>query len=150
MRLNVALDTNLLVLLCIGTTRPALLGRHKRLKAYSKNDHVGLRRQISGAEKLVVLPYAIAEVSNLLDKDDLWPSVYVPFFRELVANAEEISADSANILSKSTTGWLGVTDSAWVHLIDEATLLLTADNRLFHEAQRAGRATRLFQPEAVQ
>lgn len=143
---NVALDSNLLVLYCVGVSRPEKIGSHKRLRPYRKEDFNNLRRIMSGAENLVIISYSIAEVSNLLDKDALWQSVYLPVLRELVGASKEIVPDSARVLRERTTEWLGVTDSAWLHLLDDDTLFLTSDSRLFAEAQRVDRKALLLLP----
>jgi hypothetical protein len=53
---RLALNSNLLVLLCIGKTRPDLIETHKRTRQYRTDDFRALVRQMRGAERLVAMP----------------------------------------------------------------------------------------------
>jgi hypothetical protein len=63
---TVILDTNLLILLVVGATSPKYIAKHKRLKAYSKDDYALLLGIMTSASKVIVTPNILTETSNLL------------------------------------------------------------------------------------
>lgn len=141
----VALDSNLLTLWCVGRALPDMVGVHKRLRAFTRNDLLRLRRVMSGATRLVILPYALAEVSNLLDRDPHWQSRLLRSLREIAAVASEPTVQSVEVLRRPEPRWLGLTDTAWLHYLEKDTLLLSTDRRLVAAALQVGRSARLFE-----
>lgn len=61
---RIAVDSNLLLLLVLGSTRRDLVGSHKCLRTYCFDDLVLLRELLDGAI-LIATPNAWTEVSNL-------------------------------------------------------------------------------------
>ena len=61
----VILDSNLLVLLVVGTTSRSYIGKHKRLRAYTDRDFVLLLEVLSAAQRIIVTPNTVTETSNL-------------------------------------------------------------------------------------
>ncbi|MGH9477535.1 MAG: hypothetical protein ACRD1C_14630, partial [Terriglobales bacterium] len=61
------LDSNLLVLLTVGTASRAYISRHKRLQAYSEADFDLLVEVIAPVSKVMVTSNTLTETANLLD-----------------------------------------------------------------------------------
>ena len=137
---NVAIDTNLLLLLIIGEASRSFIGRHKRLKAYLPADFDLLCQFISHAEQLIVTPNALTEVSNLADNGVLEPlrSEISNVFRSHVARFTERYHNSRLVMNDAAFGRLGLTDSAWLVTVDSETVLLTSDLDLYLAALDRG------------
>ncbi len=60
------LDANLLVLFVVGRTSPHLIGKHRRVRAFSADDYELLIRVMGAAKQIVVTPNTLTETSNLL------------------------------------------------------------------------------------
>lgn len=63
-------DTNLLVLLVVGSVNPDRIETFKRTRRYSRSDFDLLERVLRGYQSLVTVPHILAEVSNLTDLND--------------------------------------------------------------------------------
>lgn len=141
---KVALDTNLLVLFCVGSLGRARLESNKRTRGFTLGDFRSLSSFLEGADKLVTLPYVMAELSNLLDKERDWPTAYVPLIRQLLHECEELTVAAKDVFATAPIDWLGLTDAAWIALLDDETILVSADARLVAEALRVGKAALAF------
>ena len=62
---KVAVDTNLLLLLLIGSVAPDFIDNHKRLRAYTLADFLLLEEDLKSADSLIATPNVLAELSNL-------------------------------------------------------------------------------------
>lgn len=141
---RIAIDTNLLVLFCVGSIKRGLIATHKRTRAFSAEDFDELKAVIAGADRFVTLPYVIAEVANLLDRDANWATRIAPILAAFLELADEAGVSSRSVISMPQIGWLGLTDSAWVDALHDDTLLLSADKRLVSAALQAGKHAALF------
>ena len=65
---RIILDTNLLLLLVVGLTDPALIGKHKRTRSFEVTDYDLLVNVLSGYNEIVVTPHILTETSNLLSQ----------------------------------------------------------------------------------
>jgi hypothetical protein len=63
---DVSIDSNLLLLLIVGSTSRAYITKHQRLKAYTAEDFDKLASVIGCYDKIVLLPHTLTETSNLL------------------------------------------------------------------------------------
>ena len=59
------LDTNLFVLLVVGSESRDLISKHRRLEHYSPEDYDILLDLLEGADQLFVTPNTLTETSNL-------------------------------------------------------------------------------------
>ena len=59
------LDSNLLLMLCIGSVDRKLVRKFKRTKAYSENDYDILCRFVGAFQKILTTPNILTEVNNL-------------------------------------------------------------------------------------
>ena len=136
---RVALDANLLVLLVVGSVKRSLIGTHRRLQEYLPEDFPLLIEHL-GERDLVTIPNALTEASNLLPS-----SVAEPDRSELMAalanfadQAAETYVPSARACSDANYLRLGLTDVAWLAMLDRETELLTADLALYRAALDRG------------
>jgi len=64
----VFLDTNLLVLLVVGSVDRGQVERHRRTKRFTVEDYDRLVRLLEGLEQVFVTPNTLTEASNLLER----------------------------------------------------------------------------------
>ena len=134
------IDTNLLVLLIVGSVGRDLIAKHKRLRgAYTAEDYdilVGLLRPV---DRVFVTPNTLTEASNLLghhgepERSRLFDKL-----RILIQESEEFVVTSVDASSNSAFGRLGLTDAALLELITAESPLLTADLDLYLAALEKG------------
>jgi hypothetical protein len=65
---GVLVDTNLLILLLVGQTRPELIGQYAHTKEYSVEDFQLLSRLVERFRFIRTTPHILTEVSNLSGK----------------------------------------------------------------------------------
>ena len=132
---RIAVDTNVLLLLLIGSVDPAYIARHKRLGTYRARDHSLLLEQLVGAE-IVVTPTALAEVSNLATygvQDPLRTRV-MDRLRQFIQATAEHYRPSRDLVGATEFGRLGLPDCSWLDALDTNTVLLTDDLGLYNAA----------------
>lgn len=133
------LDTQLLVLLLVGLTDKSLIGRHKRLKAYSEPDFELLKSTIARVSSLVVTPNTLTEVSNLIRQVPEPHSTKISeTMREFVLATEERHVESNQAVRMEHFAKLGLTDAVVINICENSVPLLTADLDLYLSALRSG------------
>lgn len=134
---QVAIDTNLLVLLIVGTADRAFIARRKRLRAYTVADYDLLLKTIAGARP-VVTPTGLAEISNLIRQGIAEPmrSRIVAIFRQIIDSSPERYKESKGLSHDAAFPRLGLTDSSFLEVASTGYTLLTDDAELYHEAAR--------------
>lgn len=133
------LDASLLVLFIVGSTRRDLIGRHKRLKAFTMEDYDLLLRLISDAPQVIVTPNTLTETSNLISQIDEPARTQIrEVFRRVVEATEEEYVSSRAAVSARSFLRLGLTDAGLLHLMSETRSLLTTDLDLYLSALQLG------------
>lgn len=127
------LDTNLFVLLIIGTIDREKIKDNKRTGAYSPDDFDLLLRFINGFSKIVVTPHILAETSNLADVfNKKLKSLPFEVIKKLLeaGGFEEQQIPALQVCE--TSGFLryGLTDSGLVEVARNSYLILTDDLRM--------------------
>lgn len=137
---TIALDTNLLLLLLVDRTAPAFLTKHKRLRAYTARDFNRLLEAMRRARAVRFTPHCIAEVSNLLGHgvDDPLRTHLFRGLRAFIETSEERSQSSRSASNRPEFLRLGITDAAWLEMMDQKTILLTDDGDLHRAATALG------------
>ena len=132
----IAVDTNLLLLLTVGQVARNYVEVHKRLRRYKVSDYRLLLDQLDGFSELVLLTHSLAEVSNMLGQGVRAPLHGLLFLRlrEIISNCSEIAVPSQTAADHEAYLRLGLTDAAWLCLLDKGAALLTDDQELFHAA----------------
>ena len=135
-RSSLLLDSNLLLLLVIGTYDLRLVDTFKRVSNYSASDFAILARLISGFRNLLATPHVLTEVSNLANS--LPWSIKADWFNHFsrrITRLEERHIPAANLASLPEFSVFGLTDAALFELA-KSTLLVTADERLASHLRR--------------
>lgn len=135
------LDSNLLVLLVVGLASSELIGRHKRLKAYSASDFQLLSTYLSMASAVMLTPNTLTETSNLVRNIEKPAKTRIGLvLNSFVLNAGETYVAGAAAVARPEFFRLGLTDSALLAPEFSELTLLTADLQLYLAALRAGRS----------
>lgn len=139
MNTTVILDSNLLLLFVVGTTRRSYIATHKRLRAYSEPDFVLLLEIIERADHVVITPNTLTETSNLLGhmaepaRTQLFKT-----FRALIETGTEVYYESRKAVNSPAFLRLGLTDSVLSNLCNEHVSLVTADFDLYQATLASG------------
>ncbi len=138
MKPAILLDSNLLLLLVLGSFDLRLIASFKRLSAFSTADFY-LLRDFTRKSRLATTPHVLTEVSNLANA--LPQSVRAPclrYFAVIASAMEEVYMPSAELASHKIFPLFGLTDSA-VSVMAKTTILLTEDGRLRAYLAQEGR-----------
>ena len=139
------LDTNLLVLLIVGSVNRDRIARFKRTTDYSSADWDLLTGMLEQISQRYTLPHVLAEVSALTDMKGPELGVARTVLLRLVGQLREIQITSANASGTPLYTRLGLTDAA----IGEAARrhrcsVLTNDSALCAALADQGSSVALF------
>lgn len=136
----IAVDTNLLVLLVVGSASEDFIDRHKRTSAYGREDFRLLRTILLEAEGLVLTPHVLAETSNLA-RQFKRPGVDLigGVLRGLIERSREVAIPARDAVRRVEFRYLGLTDAALLAVDADDITLLTDDFDLYHASLSAGR-----------
>ena len=145
----VLVDTQLLVLLIVGSTKPDLIGRHKRTKGtYTRRDYELLLDLLGYAPKFMFCPHVASEVSNLVAQyGEPDRSSLMAVFKALLNNASEVPIASAVAMERPEFITLGLADAAQLALCGPDSVILTDDEPLFRAASVHGMTVLHFADE---
>ena len=135
-----AIDTNLLVLLTVGTASESFIARHKRTQAYTAADFLLLQTLIAGADGVLFTPHVLAETSNLIRQfgnPGLRDILVV--FRGVVERTREVFVRSADAVRRPEFRYLGLTDAGLLTIEEDDVMLLTDDFDLYRASLSSGR-----------
>jgi hypothetical protein len=137
---TLAIDANLLILLVVGTTARELIGKHKRLRAFSIEDFDLLVDMLSIASGIVVTPNTLTESSNLCGQIDEPARSRIYFnLQAFIAKCIEVYVASRVGSQQGEFRRLGLTDAVLLTLEDPSVTILTTDLDLYLAATRRGR-----------
>jgi hypothetical protein len=133
-----ALVTNILLLWIVGAATGRVLG--KRLRSYSEVDLPILQTCIEGHHRLIVTPNVWTEVSNIWDFgiDGLARRTIQQTLSDAIQSSLEIAKASREAAADPDFDRLGLTDCAWLAVLDRDTTLLTDDVALCDTALSRG------------
>ena len=153
----VVVDTNLLILLVVGSVSRTYIARHKRLGDYCEDDFVLLVELIGQFSDMVLVPHVLTETGNLLVSgiDPPARGRVLDRFRTLITTTLELAIPSAEGARREEFGRLGLTDAVLLHLcgMRENGLdptLITADQGLADAANAQGYAVIDYKQEFQQ
>ena len=123
------LDSNLLLLLLVGSFNSELIGNFKRTRAsgFTVKDFELLKSIISRFEKILTTPHILTEVSNLSTFSGMMQTDYFKHFGFCILNFDEKAVPSMEFCQKDNFSKFGITDAAISHLARNHYLVLTAD-----------------------
>jgi hypothetical protein len=136
---GILVDTNLFVLLAIGTYKPRLISTHKRTKQYTPEDFNLVVGLVDSFSTRIVTPHILAESDNLARQ--MPQAEYrglAATMAALVAEFFEIYISSAEAVRDQSYATLGLTDCSIVAAGRDA-LVFTDDFRLSNILPRLGR-----------
>jgi hypothetical protein len=135
----VLLDTNLLILLIVGTTDRSYISKHKKLRAYSEDDFDLLLRLLDSMSAIIVTPNILTEASNLASQIGEPACTRIAMtFRALVGGFDERYVDSRRAVDQTEFPRLWLTDSGILDEMTNTEVLLTADHGLYLAALHRG------------
>ena len=133
------LDTNLLLLLIVGSTSKKYISKHKRLKAYSETDFDLLKNFIASVPNVFVTPNTLTETSNLAGQiPEPARTKIFEVFRNYIQSADEHYCESRRAITRKEFIRLGLTDSVILHEMTDDFILLTDDLDLYLAAKSKG------------
>lgn len=130
------IDTNLLVLLLVGSVDRNLVARHRRTRNFFPEDYDRLSEIIDTLDQVFVTPNTLTETSNLLSG-----SQDVRMMRQLsllVQQAVEVYVASQLATNSRVFNRLGLTDAVLLESISAERPLITVDFDLFDAALAKG------------
>lgn len=138
--MDLAIDSNLALLLVVGRAERGLIQRHKRLSQFSEADYELLLGFLTVADRTITTPNALSEVSNLAPYGLFEParSRVLQSLRDLIDEVEEQFVPSRTAAALDPFDRLGLTDCAWLAVLAKGAQLVTVDDALYREALELG------------
>ncbi len=128
---KILVDSNLLLLLLIGSYDPSLIARFKRVDQYTVDDFELLSTFVLSFSTVVTTPHVLTEVSNLANSlGSPIKEHWFRRFREALQLFDEQQVVSRELSSKDEFLAFGLTDAALCTLCGEV-LLITEDGVLY-------------------
>jgi hypothetical protein len=128
---GVLVDTNLLVLLLVGTVNKQRIPNFKRTEDFTIEDYELLVRLIQWFGKLIATPHVLSQVSDLTDLPGKERTAIRELFKSLVVQDIEESYDESRVLVDDPTFTrFGLADAAITAVCSRGILVLTTDLQL--------------------
>ena len=125
------IDSNLLLLLIVGSFESSLLGRWKRLNMFTLEDFDCIRKLVATCRTLLVTPHVLTEVSNLANSLPHWQKAeWSDYFRRwILEGLQERQIRAIDVVQHDAFSYFGITDAALFHLSDNI-YVVTLDAKL--------------------
>lgn len=145
MKKKILLDTNLFLLLMVGTYDIGFIPSHKRTNTFTEDDFILLEAFLDNKE-ITTTPNILTEVSNLLwQGSDPHKSALRRIFAETVPNLSESTLGvSGGVCSHQAFMKLGLTDAGILFVANNDECILTVDLDLHLAALSLGLDTENF------
>jgi rRNA-processing protein FCF1 len=138
---GIVIDTNILMLLFVGTTQRDLIPRFDRTAQFAPEDYDILLQFLAPFSRLITTPNILTEVSNLSKKlQGHVRSQYFTVFAATISDMREHYFESRKATQLGLLSRLGLADSATILLAREGHLVLTDDHPLYQTLQSEGLA----------
>ena len=136
---GVLVDTNLLLLLIIGSADRDLVSKFKRTKQFTAEDFDLLYKFLELFKAIYTTPHVLTEVGNLANTLPMdQKPLFAETFREIGQLFEEKHALFKLLSNKPEFVAYGLTDVSILELAPEQALILTDDFPLANNAQNQG------------
>lgn len=134
------MDTNLIVLLCVGRVSREEIPRNRRTKTFTPTDYDLLTRIIEYFPNKATTPNILTEASNLLlDKEDRkYHAEYSTELTTQIGTIPEEYVRSSQAVTHNTFSKFGLTDAVLYLLSEKGYVLLSVDAALVAYATRFG------------
>ena len=125
------IDSNLLLVYCVGVYNPARIARFKRTAIFTVEDFELLTQFFAFFEKIVTTPNILTEVNSFSNQlaEDI-KATYYPEFAKQITLLEEHFVPSAEVCALASFDRLGLTDVGIAKLVRDNYLVLSDDLRL--------------------
>ncbi len=130
------IDTNLLVLLVVGSVDREQVGKHRRARMFTPDDYDFLLRVIGTLKRVFVTPNTLTEASNLLESRR--DRRFLKRLRLVVERSEEVVVASVNAVRHTEFSRLGLTDVVLLESVSARRPLITTDLDLYCAALAKG------------
>ena len=128
---GILLDSNILLLYCLGAVDPSQIPKFKRTQQFVVEDYFTLTSVLSMFRNIVTTPNILTEVSNLSGHlADPLRSTYFRFFAEAIKLLQEQQISSVSVASGDEFARFGLTDAVLHKVAIQGYLTLTDDFRL--------------------
>jgi len=138
-RKGLLIDTNLLLLLVVGSYDRDLIGGFKRTVTFTAKEFDLLLRFANQFSTIVTTPHILTETSNFIHQLRGMHRTRVGIvLRSLVEHAQEKHESARTLVAKDDFLRFGLTDTAIIDIAPEQHLVLTDDLPLVHLLQNRG------------
>lgn len=125
------IDTNLLLLLLVGTFDLQRIKKFKRTQQFSESDFDLLVNFLKPVKKIITTPHILTEVSNLAGQmDGRLLSTFYAVFAQFVQRFEEHSERAKSLVTGDMFSVFGLTDAAIGAACHPSVRVLTDDAQL--------------------
>lgn len=129
---KIFLDTNVMLLFCVGSIGVELIQKHKRTDKYSVRDFERLLNIIGHHEVFRVTPNILTEISNIGRQTKSYiKSAFIEQFSSVIEIMEEEYLQSRELVQHGCYHRLGLSDVSVLSACDDQTLLVTDDLDLY-------------------
>lgn len=137
---SILLDTNILLLLIVGTYGRQLIGQHKRTKIFTPEDYDLLVKHIEPYQRWWVTSHSLGEVSNLLrqTRTQQQAKALMACFATLCNGLKESHIGKDRLFQDALYMRLGITDTGIMLKAKRVNCVLTVDLDLHNEILKRG------------
>ena len=138
---GVLVDTNILLLLFVGSVERRLIERFKRTMArgFRESDYELLTNFLKHFEnRVVTTPHILTEVSNLAGQLSVQKQRFFSYFAKGISRLIEHYEPSGNLAQAESFVKFGLTDTAIIELVKGQYLVLTDDFALSNYLDKQG------------
>ena len=129
---KIYIDTNLFMLLVVGSTGKSLISKHDRLSVFDIEDYERLSGLVRRIGHVLVTPNILTEASNLLGQHrDPERSLIFHKLHAFIGETEEVFIDSVAAAGNNKFIRLGLTDAALLEVVSRSNPLITVDLDLY-------------------
>ena len=127
------IDSNLLLLLIVGSVGRDLVAKHRRLREkFTVEDFDRLNNLFDRVKQVFVTPNTLTETSNLLSQHrNPERSLFFDKLKCIIEVSKEVVVTSADASRNNAFKQLGLTDAALLEVVTAETPLLTVDLDLY-------------------
>ena len=137
---SVLIDTNLLVLLIVGSTDRKLIEEHRRTKAFVTRDYDELCGLLEGFDEFWITSHCLAETSNLLKHTGKRNArSLLTTLAAFCSRTRESYLPKARVFADDHFLRLGVADTGFVQKSKRVSCSITMDVQLYETIRRLGR-----------
>ena len=130
------IDTNLLVLLVVGSVDRRIIATHRRTRTFTPEDYDWLLEILDDLDQVYVTPNTLTEASNLLKSST--DTRFLETLQRLIEISQEVVVAGATAAKNPRFTHLGLTDSVLLEVVSEERPLLTVDLELYSAALGKG------------